>query len=365
MEIYIVVYSLVFVMMFFDCDRISRRTKKLILVYISFILVAFNGLRWETGTDWSQYYNIFQFSDWNNIFSFTRYSNGDSQVEFGFVFVNTLLKSLGLGSYTFYLTITNAIRFWIISYLVLKYCKYPIVAFCVYVSLNYFFPTRNPFAIIICFSAIPFILERRLVPFALVTFIASTIHLSAVVFFGVYFLYNIRLKTPYLFLLYFLSVSISMLISKLMGDLIPLFALLGNTAENMSETYTQIGLDDQWATMRSIPTHVLALFWVSVFSLGVSRLKGEEKNRYQFFLLCYVLSLCMYNLFSATLPHLGRFALFIDYSFLLMPLFIARFRKFRVVIIFFLIAFFYYRLNSMIFVGKWPEAFIPYKTMFD
>lgn len=365
MAAYIIVYFLVFVMMFFDCNKVSRKTKTSILIYMSFILAIFNGIRWETGTDWEQYYDIFQYSEWDNIFSFTRYSSGDSQVEPGFVFANIFLKALGLGSYNFYLLVTNAVRFGILSYLVLKYCKYPIVAFCVYVSWNYFFPTRNPFAIIICFSAIPFILERRLVPFAIVTFIASTIHLSAIVFFGVYFLYNIRLKTPYLFLLYFLSVSVSMLISELMGGLIPLFALLGNTAENMSETYTQIGLDDQWAAMRRIPTHVLALFWIFVFSLGVSKLKGEEKNKYQFLLMCYVISLCIHNLFSSTLPHLCRFAQFFDYSFLLMPLFIERFRNFRIVIISILIVFFFYRLNSSIFVGKWPEAFIPYKTIFD
>lgn len=352
-------------MMFFDCDRISRRTKKLILVYISFILVAFNGLRWETGTDWSQYYNIFQFSDWNNIFSFTRYSNKDNQVEFGFVFVNILLKSLGVGSYTFYLLITNAIRFWIVSYLVLKYCKYPIVAFCVYVSLNYFFPTRNPFAIIVCISTIPFILERRLFPFLIVTLVACSIHLSSVIFFGVYFLYKIKLRPLYLFFLYIVSVGASMGISQLMGSFVPYFALLGNTMESMSEFYTTVGVDDQWASMRSVSTHILALFWIAAYSLGVSKLKGEEKNRYQFLLMCYVISLCIYNLFSATLHHLGRFALFFDYSFLLMPLFIECFRKFRIVIISILIAYFFYRLNNSIFVGTWPEAFIPYKTIFD
>lgn len=66
--------------------------------------------------------------------NFNRY--GEQNLEIGFAFVNILLKSIGLGSYTFYLLVTNLCRFLLIAYVSFKLSKYPIVTFLAFYLFN-------------------------------------------------------------------------------------------------------------------------------------------------------------------------------------------------------------------------------------
>ena len=133
MHIYFIIYTLVFLTMFADSSRISIQKKKIILFFDIVVLTLFFGLRWQCGTDWWQYYNVFRYVTWSNFYCLNRY--GDQNMEIGFAFVNVLLKQFG--NYTFYLIVTNFIRFVLMAYVSITLSKTPIVTFFGFLSLQF------------------------------------------------------------------------------------------------------------------------------------------------------------------------------------------------------------------------------------
>lgn len=378
MLIYIVIYGIVFSTMFLDNGRLSNNNKKIILIFNVTLLTLFFGLRWETGTDWEQYFSIFDEVRWDNWWNMDRgVRNRDLTVDPGFAFINILLKTICFNSYTCFLLVTNLLRWLVIMYIVLKYSKYPIVSFCAFVSMNYYFPTRNPYAIAICLLSIDYIFRRNLKCFLLIVFSASMIHLSAICFIPAYYLLNLRIKTRYLYVFFFLSVVFSASLSILIGKLVPLLSILSPKLGVMAEIYTNLELDTELGNTRGILSYLLALFWISLFvncnktycyKTNNLVLKNENNvsfvSKYNFYLLCYILSVCVYNIFSGNLHHFNRFAAFYDLSFLLIPYVIDNYKKIRLLIIIILVTYFYYRLYSSVFNGSWPDLFIPYKSIF-
>ena len=95
---YIIVYSVLVISCGFDTAKIALNKKINILLGLVCLFTLFRGLRWEVGTDWEQYLNIFLYSEWSNIFSLKR--ELDDIMEPGYIVLNVLVKTLG-GVYIF------------------------------------------------------------------------------------------------------------------------------------------------------------------------------------------------------------------------------------------------------------------------
>ena len=56
------VYVATYLFLFFGgfINTINRNKKSLLFFLIIFLLICHDGLRWETGTDWTNYYNAFE-----------------------------------------------------------------------------------------------------------------------------------------------------------------------------------------------------------------------------------------------------------------------------------------------------------------
>ena len=68
-------------------------SNKIVWFWIIFFTL-FRGLRWGVGTDWEQYLDVFSIADWSNIFSLQRYEYRDDVMDFGYMILNVVVKSI-------------------------------------------------------------------------------------------------------------------------------------------------------------------------------------------------------------------------------------------------------------------------------
>ena len=94
MLIYIILYSILLISGVFEFLSKRSQIKKCIVITFVFVFTLFRGLRWRIGTDWQQYYEIFNYSTWNNIFTYDRGSGYGGIMEFGYMFLNIATKSI-------------------------------------------------------------------------------------------------------------------------------------------------------------------------------------------------------------------------------------------------------------------------------
>jgi hypothetical protein len=148
------------------------------------VFTLFRGLRWETGTDWQQYYEVFLSASWENVFSFAR--NSSVSMEFGYMLLNVLVKSIG-GNYTMFLLLTNL--FVLIAYMkfALTNSRTPIFIFILIMFSTQFFPVRIAIAVAVIILGLCNFSEKRYWRVTIYTLIAMSMHSSALAFLPVYF----------------------------------------------------------------------------------------------------------------------------------------------------------------------------------
>ena len=374
MLIYIIIYGIAFLAMLFDNDNLPFKTKKNILIFLVIMLTIFFGIRWDTGTDWIIYHEYFVKAKWSNIFSLSR-DYGHQTLEPGFVLMMIIPKTL-FNDYTFYLIVSNLLRFALFAFIAMRLSRYPIVTFVFLVTAIMLFPTRIPYAYTFFILGYIFIIERNLKGFLLMWALASLIHSSAVILFPVYFLYNKKIPVPVQIITYAVTLSFANQITGLLADFIPAFldsdevigldsAMVTDFSDKV-ENYTQV-------STQSMEEKSTISFFVEFVSLMIAnfvrfrignKITAEEKRDLDFFICFYFISLLFKNLFSENMYHLQRYKNYFDTLPFIVPFFLVHFRKMRVAVMIIFIAFVYYRLEKQIFQGAWSELFIPYKTFF-
>lgn len=184
-----VIYALLLLSASFEREDLSFSRKKEILNWWVVILTVFRGFRWETGTDWEQYYEVFLSADWDNIFSFQRTSS--VQMEAGYMLLNVLLKIFG-ENYTLFLVVTNFFVLYAYRQFAVTNSTTPILVFVLIIFSTQFFPVRIGIAVAVIMLGLCHFSERRIKRVLIFSLIAMSIHSSAVAFipvylFGIYF----------------------------------------------------------------------------------------------------------------------------------------------------------------------------------
>jgi hypothetical protein len=184
MTIFIVLYLLLFLSTFFEREDVPGFRKKEILIFWVVIFTLFRGLRWQTGTDWEQYYQVFLTASWDNLFSFAR--NSSVSMESGYVLLNVLVKTIG-GNYTVFLLLTNF--FVMVAYMkfALTNSKTPIYIFVLIMFSTQFFPVRIGIAVAVILLGLCNFSQRKYKRVIAYTLVAASIHSSAFAFIPVYF----------------------------------------------------------------------------------------------------------------------------------------------------------------------------------
>lgn len=206
---YLLVLGFIIFWIILEQKALNRKSFWLPLI----VLALFAGIRsYHVGTDSGTYTRNFTSQLDVNYFKF------DESVEPGYQLFEYIL--LGLTDDYFWL--------FFITGLVVAYCylriikKYSVnywLAVFLFITLGaytfFFNGLRQGLAMAIFALATPYLLEKKLIPYLLICFLASLFHVSALVMIPFYFLVNIRIKVTYKIFIAFMSslVGSSFLIS--------------------------------------------------------------------------------------------------------------------------------------------------------
>ena len=175
MLIYFLIYIPFVLCAYFDFKPGTKEdTKKYILWGWVVVFTLFWGLRWKIGTDWNQFYYVYQHAHWGNIFNFQRYETG-ILMDYGYMSINALFNDLNL-PYTVFLLITGFWILWCYRDFSLRFTKYPILTFILLMNAGLPFPVRQTLSFATMLWGFRFAMDRQWGMFAIVSFIAGLIH---------------------------------------------------------------------------------------------------------------------------------------------------------------------------------------------
>lgn len=340
----------------------TRRSKP--FVFLSIIFFLLSSLRWETGTDWVNYLELF-----NSVkIPFETLEEPTANTEPGFMFLNNLAKFVS-EDYFVMLTLEAAILFGILSKCLPLYSPFPCLSLFVFLCMNLggIFLVRQTLAIVILFVSLRYIYAKDLKKFIIIVLLATTIHRSSIVFLFAYPLFSLQLSLKELFkysiIVFLLGSGFILSIFKIAND----FNILGMAGRLY--TYLEWGTDETGGSMVS-PIMFMARGIVNrifVVILVIFPLKRERENN-QFFngiFNLYVFGILLFCLLCPISIQLVRVTACFDFmQVLIYPYLFKKYklsaRKFLWV---FLLPFFAYRFYAAI--SQFYGEYIPYTFIFE
>lgn len=131
--VYLLLFIVLYVFTVLESVKEYNKYKNVTSLISILTLTLFTSLRWETGTDWESYYNLFQNIDlsFGELFLLQIYS-----FDFGYVVFNVLVNFFS-SSYTVFLLLDSIIALGLIYFLIKKYSPNPNIS--IFVFYNAFF----------------------------------------------------------------------------------------------------------------------------------------------------------------------------------------------------------------------------------
>lgn len=350
MLVYLSTYLLLFSVGFIDSINQSRKNNVFFLLVL--LLICHDGLRWETGTDWDDYYKAFELC----------LSQPFDYWEVGYTFVMELIRSI-TDRYTIFLIFHAIFVYVLIATIFWKYSPIPTL------SLFFFYGAMLPvlgmnrqyMALAICFLSIIFIIRRKLLFFLLCVFVAFLFHKSALIFIPAYFL-----TKSYSSKVYLLWIIVAILISfSGIIKLIPSNFILLLYPEDYGSYVEYVDI----SFLSKILGIIRKLMWVAFVFFIIKRQK--RPNNFSLFFNLYFVSVIGYLLLNGTLFQIIVARGFIFYTvfevfvltYLISTLSDMRNKKIYLILIALYYTFLLYK-NITYYTDDGYNCFIPYRNVF-
>ena len=197
MDIFVLMYVLLFLIWGISANMKESTGRKFSSSGSFLVLWLIQSLRsTSTGTDLKAYIPFFDSSGSMQIGEIYRATN----MEFGYQIYNELISHFISTNPNVFLAITAFIAIAPIAYIIYKYSRTPSLSFIIFASLIvYLFDfsgLRQAIAIGITALSFSFVVKKKIIPFALLVFLASTIHTSSILFLIAYPICNYFNLTP-------------------------------------------------------------------------------------------------------------------------------------------------------------------------
>ena len=377
--IYYILFFGLFITSLFDFASNNAKVKYRLFVFWIVVFVLFKALRWETGTDWAQYYNCFKEATWNNFMSFWRYGEHTTKLEPGYVLLNVIIKTF-FPHYTFFLLITNAFILWVFGSLIRKFIpQYSLIALLLVILSSEIFPVRQTLPIaIFCYSLI-YVYQQRCFPYLALIILAVFFHRVFIIIIPFYWFLSKRMTLKstliiYLTLIFFKSIVIDLIdilssvpfINTLTGGLLLTYQLGSDVLQN-SEYQQDISVISQLFTYANSILMLVIFF----YARNLNEQKGKDTRGFNIFLNIYICFICI-NVISL-LP--GFFMLYrvtnifaIGYPMCIAMSLYAIDKKYILLKLIFVLFAFIIKLNSQPCIDKNSlhyDLFVPYCSVFD
>ncbi|WP_294097181.1 EpsG family protein [uncultured Cetobacterium sp.] len=181
--IYLIISIILFLFGVYDVFIEDKEKKEVVLKVIIICMILFLGTRGFLGWDWYFYYPSFM--------------EGTYIYEKGYMLYTSFIGGI-YKNYIFYQFITTSVDFIALYYIFKRYCKYPIMAFAIFFSIQGFHMEvellRNMKAIILFLFSLKYIQERKIIPFLVLNIIGISFHMSAIFYLPMYFILNYDYK---------------------------------------------------------------------------------------------------------------------------------------------------------------------------
>lgn len=351
MIIYLTIFCILVLFGFLDIIRL-KGNQKVIFIFVIFILfILLDGLRWETGTDWSLYQDFFLKNSKEKWMVF----------EPGYVLINQIIYSIS-GNYSVFLIFIAFLIYSLYLKSINDYAIYPLITilffYCFFIG--YMGMNRQHIALAISLFSFRYIISKEFWKFSLCVAIAALFHRTAFIFFVTYFLN--RSIQPYslllgLIIVYLLNPVIASLIKPFVSAMPSQIAYKLNIYLVSEDTNSTFGII--MGTMKR------ALIFLPLY-LNKNRLK-EKYPSVELMLNIYFLSLLIYVLFNNSVQvFVSRGNLYFGtlFEIFLIPFFLVIVKKnFSQIIIYFLFMIFA-MLTLIKSISVLYDLFVPYKGLF-
>lgn len=162
------------------------------------ILMLFIGLRYDVGTDYNSYVDIYE--------TIKYYSFDESGIELGYYYLNKWIDTL-LGQFWGVTIIQAVVVLGLFYYSFSKYYFYPFALLLFLLNIDCGFvmtvnTMRQGVAVAIFFVSIRYIIERKLLIYSIFILVASLFHLSALFTWPFYFIDRLKLNRNMVIIIY-------------------------------------------------------------------------------------------------------------------------------------------------------------------
>lgn len=367
-EIYFIIHTVLFLCIFLDFLNIKKSIRDRILITIVIFITLFGGLRWQTGTDWYQYYSHFLHSDLSNLF--TQKRNDGRILEPGFVFVNAIVKYF-FGTFWAYNLITTGI----IQFIRYKVCKllckdYALTAYCsmMILSTNYF-SIRSGFGMGIALASFYFIKTKSFKKFLLTNVVSYLIHMQGIVLFPFYWIGKIKIKWK-IFLAVILSFSLFGYFFQ--AQFVTIASMFDDSGVgSMAMHYAAHETISDGSRVKGVSTILMNVLFASIFLFVRRQEKLEKDNWYNALLNMFLVQTGIYIVFSDGMSDICRIGnMFLFAKVLLMIDSVKYFRAFGKKWQYYALLAFYavYLISKIKGLDSgffFYECNVPYRTIFD
>lgn len=188
---YLIVLFFVMLIALFESKYLLRKA----IIIPLLLLVILSSLRSNTiGTDSRTYTLAYDFR-------YNPYNYGfDPNVEYGYQLLDSIILNFSYSYFWLFFVSSIIVIFCFLSTIKKISINY---LYSIYIYISFGFYTfffnglRQGIAMAICFLGLPYLVEKRIVFYFLVVFIASTFHISALIMLPIYFLVNTKFRIEY------------------------------------------------------------------------------------------------------------------------------------------------------------------------
>lgn len=360
MGFYITIF---FILCFFSYLEILNLDKRItsyfyLLFCVFFFILSF--IRWETGTDWKNYYEYF--------FNFRNVIAENDPFEWGF---SLLIKTVSFFSdnYSVFLFIAGFLLFTFQSIAIKKLSPYPIVSLLFLWSIQFanILFVRQWIAVAILIYSVTFIQKRRVFPFVLLIILAASFHRSSLVFIIAWWVYNLKISKKKMTIILLVSIGFCVIITKTieilsggLGGIVQAKIDLYLNSDYNSETNEDLNLVS--IIIKGFANKFLILF-VSFYLYDKIT---EKYPQFQGYLNLYWFGAVIYfSTISISLVFV-RFSYAFDFFQIILVAYFFRVLENNVIKTIMFVFFFVYLFLRMwqILNGPYMEEYIPYKINF-
>ena len=341
-------------------DRIEHRSNFLCAASILFLIV-FASIRWDTGTDFNTYENLFNKS---NEYSFKIIDS--LQLEWTFRLVAKTVSSF-TQLLTVYATLSVLLNYSIIKQYA-EYCFVSILVFFSTLFLRYDMGIiRQGAALALIIYSVKYALNNQWKPFFAFVLLASLFHSSALIFSAVYFIVN--KKIPRRVMLIIVGVCIIMGFTNIWSTIFNLLSRLPIPNRYIGHLRNDVTNKTSFSIFDFQNLVLLTAFLYFKKDNAVS----EEDKLYNSMINIYFLGTCLFYFFKQ-FPYFGGRGLsyFFQFEILLIPAFLKRIKNAGVrMAAYILVGAYAFRyvygiINSDLASTSWMNSnYVPYKTIFN